>query len=172
MTGQSKPSGESGGWGVRIKATGTTGVAQASDGRLTLSMPIQLKRRSGRKQITLPVGVAPTQGQTAARRPWDQAVTPLQQALVRGHRWLALLTSGAVKTLNEIAAQEGVNNSYVSRMVNLTTLAPEVVEAILDDTLPDHLTLFDVAVDPPVLWEEQRGILSLTSNEGGGNLCE
>ena len=172
MTGQSELSGESGGWGVRIKATGTTGVAQASDGRLTLSMPIQLKRRNGRKQITLPVGLAPTQGQTAARRPWDQAVTPLQQALVRGHRWLALLTSGAVKTLNEIAAQEGVNNSYVSRMVNLTTLAPEIVEAILDDTLPDHLTLFDVAVDPPVLWEEQRGILSLTSNEGGGNLCE
>ena len=168
MTGQN---GESGGWGVRIKATGTTGVAQASDGRLTLSMPIQLKRRSGRKQITLPVGVAPTQGQAAARRPWDQAVTPLQQALVRGHRWLALLTSGAVKTLNEIAAQEGVDNSYVSRMVNLTTLAPEIVEAILDDTLPDHLTLFDVAVDPPVLWEAQRGILSLTSNEGG-NLCE
>jgi hypothetical protein len=168
MTGQN---GESGGWGVRIKATGTTGVAQASDGRLTLSMPIQLKRRSGRKQITLPVGVAPTQGQTAARRPWDQAVTPLQQALVRGHRWLALLTSGTVKTLNEIAAQEGVNNSYVSRMVNLTTLAPEIVEAILDDTLPDHLTLFDVAVDPPVLWEAQREILSLTSNEGG-NLCE
>jgi hypothetical protein len=167
MTGQSKPSGESGGWGVRIKATGTTGVAQASDGRLTLSMPIQLKRRSGRKQITLPVGLAPPQGQAAARRPWDQAVTPLQQALVRGHRWLALLTSGAVKTLNEIAAQEGVDNSYVSRMVNLTTLAPEIVEAILDDTLPDHLTLFDVAVDPPVLWEEQRGILSLTSNEGG-----
>ena len=167
MTGQSRQSGESGGWGVRIRATGTTGVAQASDGRLTLSMPIQLKRRSGRKQITLPVGLAPIQRQAEPRRPWDQAETPLQQALVRGHRWLALLTSGAVKTLNEIAAQEGVDNSYVSRMVNLTTLTPEIVEAILDDTLPDHLTLFDIAVDPPALWEEQRKILSLTSNEGG-----
>jgi hypothetical protein len=58
--------------------------------------------------------------------------------------------------LTEIAALEGVDNSYVSRMVNLTTLAPDIVEAILEDALPDNLTLFDLAVDPPALWEEQR----------------
>lgn len=40
-------------------------------------------------------------------------------------------------------------------MVNLTTLAPEIVAAILNDTLPDHIILFDLAVDPPALWEEQ-----------------
>ena len=28
---------------------------------------------------------------------------------------------------------------------------------ILDDALPNHITLFDLAVDPPALWEEQRG---------------
>jgi hypothetical protein len=41
-------------------------------------------------------------------------------------------------------------------MVNLTTLAPDIVEAILEDALPDHLTLFNIAVDPPAMWEEQR----------------
>ena len=84
------------------------------------------------------------------------AATPLQLALARGHRWLAMLESGKVKNLTEIAALEGVDNSYVSRMVNLTTLAPDIVEAILEDALPDHLTLFDLAVDPPALWGEQR----------------
>ena len=49
---------------------------------------------------------------------------------------------------------KGVDNSYVSLMVNLTTLAPDVVEAILEDELPDHLTLFDLAVDSPALWDE------------------
>jgi len=49
---------------------------------------------------------------------------------------------------------KGVDNSYGSLMVNLTTLAPDVVEAILEDELPDHLTLFDLAVDSPTLWEE------------------
>ena len=72
-----------------------------------------------------------------------------------------MLESGQVSSLREIAAQEGVDNSYVSRMINLTVLAPDIVEAILDDALPDHLTLFDIAVDPPTLWEEQRAWLGL-----------
>lgn len=41
-----------------------------------------------------------------------------------------------------------------------TTLAPDIVEAILEDALPDQLTLFDIAVDPPVLWAEQRAKLA------------
>jgi hypothetical protein len=89
-------------------------------------------------------------------RPWDVAATPLELALARGHRWLAMLEYGKLKNLTENVALEGVDNSYVSRMVNLTTLAPDIVEAILEDALPDHLTLFDLAVDPPALWEEQR----------------
>lgn len=67
-----------------------------------------------------------------------------------------MLESGEVKLLKEIAVREGIDNSYVSRLVNLTTLAPDIVAAILDDALPNHITLFDLAVDPPVLWEEQR----------------
>jgi hypothetical protein len=66
-----------------------------------------------------------------------------------------MLESGEVKSLREIAVREGVDSSYVSRMVNLTVLAPEIVTAILDETLPDNTILFDLAVGPPVLWEEQ-----------------
>lgn len=44
-------------------------------------------------------------------------------------------------------------------MVNLTTVAPDIVAAILSETLPLELTLFDLAVDPPELWEERRGRL-------------
>ncbi len=50
---------------------------------------------------------------------------------------------------------------YVSRMVNLTTLAPDIVAAILDDALPNQVTLFDLAVDPPALWDEQRARVGL-----------
>ena len=135
---------------VRIRKTGATDLIQSSDGRLTLSVPIQIKRRGERKLVTLP------NGEAATPRPWDTAATPLELALARGHRWLAMLESGEVKSLREIAAREGVDNSYVSRMVNLTTLAPDIVAAILDDAMPNHVTLFDLAVDPPALWEEQR----------------
>ena len=41
-------------------------------------------------------------------------------------------------------------------MVNLTTLPPDIVVALLDDALPDHVTLFDLAINPPALWEAQR----------------
>jgi len=68
-----------------------------------------------------------------------------------------MLESGEVKSLSEIARKEGVDSSYVSRMVNLTILAPDIVVAILDGTLPPDLTLFDLAVDPPSLWEDQMG---------------
>ena len=135
---------------IRIQKTGEPDILQTSDGRLTLSVPIQIKRRSGRKLVTLP------NGETAQPRPWDVAATPLQLALARGYRWLTMLESGEVKSLKEIAAHEAIDNSYVSRMVNLTTLAPDIVAAILDDALPNHVTLFDLAVDPPALWDEQR----------------
>lgn len=141
--------------GLHIHKNGTPEVIESSDGRLTLSVPIQFKRRAGRKQITLP------NGKPGEPRPWGVAPTALQLALARGHRWLAMLESGQVSSLREIAAQEGVDNSYVSRIMNLTVLAPDIVEAILDDTLPDHLTLFDIAVDPPALWEGQRAWLGL-----------
>jgi hypothetical protein len=44
-------------------------------------------------------------------------------------------------------------------MVNLTTLAPNIQAAIMDETLPDSVSLFDLAVDTPLSWEEQRGRL-------------
>ena len=141
---------------VRIHKTGAPEVIQSSDGRLTLSVPFQFKRRAGRKQVTLP------NRDVGKPRPWDTAATALQLALAKGHRWLRMLESGDAKSLREIAALEGVDNSYVSRMVNLTTLAPDIVDAILLNELPDHLTLFDLAVDPPAQWEEQRDRIGIT----------
>jgi len=59
-----------------------------------------------------------------------------------------------------IAKAENVDNSYVSRMVNLTTLAPDIQAAILDETLPGTVSLFDLAVDTPLSREAQRSLLA------------
>lgn len=40
-------------------------------------------------------------------------------------------------------------------MVNLPCLSPDIVAAILEDELPNHITLFELAVDPTVLWGKQ-----------------
>lgn len=76
-----------------------------------------------------------------------------------GHRWLEMLQSGQAQSLTEVAELEGMDRAYVSRMVNLTTLAPDIVAAILDETLPDHVTLFDLASGTPLLWDDQRALL-------------
>lgn len=138
---------------IRIEQTGTPDIIAASDGRLTLSVPIQIKRRSGCKKIVLP------NGDSGKAKLWNTKATPLQLALARGHRWFRMLESGEVQSLKEIAKREEVDNSYVSRMVNLTCLSPDIVAAILDESLPNHITLFDLAVDPSALWDEQRAQL-------------
>jgi hypothetical protein len=53
----------------------------------------------------------------------------------------------------------GVDDNYMRRMVNLTTLAPDIVASILDETLPEEVTLFELAAATPLVWEEQRGRL-------------
>jgi hypothetical protein len=51
------------------------------------------------------------------------------------------------------------------RMLNLSTLTPDFVAAILDETLPSHITVHELAISPPVLWDEQRERI------GGGWPC-
>ena len=122
-------------------------------------MPIQIKHRSGRKLVTLP------NGEPAQPRPWDVAATPMQLALARGHRWLAMLESGDARSITELATREKIDNSYVGRLLNLTTLAPDIVAAILDETLPQHVTVHELAISPPVLWEEQRKRIGVVGEE-------
>ena len=138
---------------IRIDQNGAANLIAASNGSLTVSLPIKLIRRGKCMAVTLPDGT------TIQPRPWDDTPTPIQQALARGHRWLEMLQSGQAQSLTEVAEQEGMDRAYVSRMVNLTTLAPDIVAAILDETLPDHVTLFDLASGTPLLWDDQRALL-------------
>ena len=135
---------------ILIDRAGQPEVIAVSDGSLAVTVPIRIKRRGSCKVVTLP------DGDNAQPRPWDDTPTPLQLALARGHRWLAMLESGEVSSMKEIARREGVDDSYVSRMVNLTTLAPDIVAAILDETLPSEVTLFELAAGTPLLWGKQR----------------
>ena len=52
------------------------------------------------------------------------------KALARAFRWRKLLETGDFATVEEIATAEKVNASYVGRVLRLTLLAPDIVEAI------------------------------------------
>ena len=70
-----------------------------------------------------------------------------------------MLETGKYSTVHEIAAAEKINASYVSRILRLTLLTPEIVEAILDGRQPEGMTLPTLMVPFPVEWERQRAAL-------------
>jgi hypothetical protein len=77
------------------------------------------------------------------------------KALARGFRWRNLLETGVYGTIEEIAAAEKINSSYVSRLLRMTLFAPDIVDAILDGRQPTEMTLA-VAMRPVALaWREQ-----------------
>ncbi|MDY7576731.1 LacI family transcriptional regulator [Herbaspirillum sp. RTI4] len=137
-----------------LALTGEPLLLRSADGAVTVSIPIRIQRYSGRCQIIVPPGITSAPDE-------DPVPTALQSALARGHRWLRQIDSGAFSNLRAIVEKEKLDPSYISRMVNLTTLAPDIVAAILDETLPESVSLFDLAVNTPLSWEEQRAKIAL-----------
>jgi hypothetical protein len=104
---------------------------------LTIRIPIRLQRRGGRKLIMTPEG-------SAAPTPKSRRDETLVKALVRAHRWRRRIESGQAKSIADLAEQEGVTDAYVCRLLPLTCLAPDIVEAILDGQQPRWLRLAEV----------------------------
>ena len=66
------------------------------------------------------------------------------KALARAFRWRKMLDTGVHATLEDLARAKGVHATYVSRVLRLTLLAPEIVEAILDGRQPAEVQLDDL----------------------------
>jgi hypothetical protein len=113
-----------------------------------IRIPIQLQRRGGRKLIMTPEGAA-----APARKPCRDET--LVKALVRAHRWRRRIESGQAKSITDLAEQEGVTDAYVCRLLPLTCLAPDIVEAILDGRQPKGLRLAEVLGNGPLAWNTQ-----------------
>ncbi|GGJ42349.1 hypothetical protein [Neoroseomonas lacus] len=67
-----------------------------------------------------------------------------------------MIETGRFATINELAAAEKITSSYVSRLLRLTLLAPNIVEAILDGRQPDGVTLPGLMEPFPLTWERQH----------------
>jgi hypothetical protein len=83
----------------------------------------------------------------------------LVKALARAFRWKRMLESGEFATIAELAEREGIAPSYMTRVLRLTLLAPDIVEAILDGKQGPEVTLTRVIEPFPVEWEGQRCML-------------
>ena len=77
------------------------------------------------------------------------------KALARAFRWRKMLDTGVHATLEDLARAKCVAPSYVSRVLRLTLLAPEIVEAILDGRQPAGLQLDALLLGFPLEWDGQ-----------------
>ena len=120
-----------------------------TDQTVTVTVPFAIRKRGGRTLVITPDGV------TSAPAPRTRVDSALLKALARGFRWRKLLETGHFATIQEIAEAENINPSYISRVLRLTLLAPEIVEAILAGSHPAGLTRAKVLKPFPMEWKRQ-----------------
>jgi hypothetical protein len=77
------------------------------------------------------------------------------KALARAFRWRKMLDDGVHVTIEELAKSKGIAKTYVSQILRLTLLAPEIVEGILDGRQSEELQLDDLLADFPLDWVRQ-----------------
>ena len=126
-----------------------TGRAALELDTLSMRIPMRLQRRGGRKLIVTPEGAA-------MPAPKPRRDDTLIKALVRPHRWRRRIESGQAQSVTDLAEQEGVTDAYVCRLLPLTCLAPDIVEAILDGRQPKGLRLVEMLGNGPLAWNAQR----------------
>jgi hypothetical protein len=125
----------------------------SSDGRtITVQVPISLRKRGGRKLLLAPDGTA-ADFRTMSRRHIDDAMV---KGLARAFRWREMLEAGKHSTIKEVAETECINQSYVSRILRLTLLDPEIVQVIVEGRQPANVTLSIVLKPFGPIWKDQR----------------
>jgi hypothetical protein len=123
---------------------------------LTVRVPLTIRHRPGRKTVITPEPVTEVLPATAP----TYADPALVKALARAHRWKRLLESGRYNSLGELAAAEKLDRGYLGRILQLTLLAPDLIEDILDGRQPPELSLPRLLAGLEPSWAEQRRLLA------------
>jgi hypothetical protein len=125
--------------------------ALSRDGRtISVHIPITLRHQGGRKQVMTPADAAPWIPRAA------RIDSTLVKAVVRAHRWRDMLEFGRYSTVRDLAKAESINESYLSRVLRLTLLAPVIIQSILEGQQPVGLELDGLLVPIPLNWAQQQ----------------
>jgi hypothetical protein len=117
-------------------------------------VPLTFRSKGGRKLVISPTG---EQQQPAAVRYIDDA---LLRSVVQAFEWKRMLDEGEYASVSELARAMKLNHSFVSRVLKLTLLAPDIVEAILDGRQAEAAQRQDLLHTLPGCWAEQASLTS------------
>ena len=132
-------------------------LALTETGNLQIHIPMHIRRMRGRKMIFAPQAL---DGEVPDGPSDVQAA--VVQALGRASSWAEAIESGEVHSISDLARNLDVDNSYVARILKLTTLAPDIIEAILHGEEPSGLSLAQLIRTFPMDWERQRALFGFT----------
>ncbi len=127
-------------------------------GNLQIHIPMHIRRMRGRKMIFAPQALdgdvpdSPSELQTA-----------VVQALGRAFSWADAIENGEFHSVSDLAGSLDVDISYVVWVLKLTTLAPDIIEAILNGEGPSGLSLTRLIRTFPMDWERQRNLFGFIS---------
>ena len=115
-------------------------------------IPMRIKRRGVETRLVIEGG---------GNRSVPTVDAALIKAVVRAHTWFDDLVAGRAESLKAIAKAESLSDRYVSRLMPLAFLAPEIVAAVLAGTQPVDLTAESLInhTDLPLSWTEQNTLL-------------
>jgi hypothetical protein len=132
----------------------TTEDHSAASAHILVHVPTAFERRTGAMSIVVP-----------GREVGASADPSLMKAIARGHVWFEQLASGEVATISEIARRENVTDRYVSVLLKLAFLSPELVQAAVEGRAPPGLSAKRLTLDCdlPLLWTEQGRVLAVAS---------
>jgi hypothetical protein len=102
---------------------------------ITVRVPLRIRRRPGRKTVVTPVVDGLPKHTTTRADP------TLLKALARGFWYQRMLDTGKYTTIGEMAAAEKLDRGYLGRLLQLTLLAPDLVEAIVEGRQAEGVTL-------------------------------
>lgn len=114
---------------------------------VTIHVPFRIVKRGGRKEMVLPEGEAPQS---------SRVDSTMVKALARAFRWKRMLESGEFATIAELAAKEAIAPTYMTRVMRLGLLAPEIVEAILEGHQGPEITLARLMEPSAAEWARQK----------------
>jgi hypothetical protein len=121
---------------------------------ISIRIPMTFKKRGGRRIIVRPDG---TNANPIPAATTDRSMV---KAIARAFRWQRLLEDGTYKCLDDIAKAERIGASFVSRIIRLSLLSPNIVDAILEGRQPAHLTLKTLMKPFPMDWGKQNGLIA------------
>jgi len=118
-----------------------------TDNTIRVVIPLTIRKKNGRPKILPPADHTPTEA-----RVQDAHVL---RAIARAWNWRRRLERGEASTIADIASAEKVTDRFVSRMMRLAYLAPDVLEKLLIHRIPPALSLSDLVAVADLPWAEQ-----------------